>query len=142
MSNDNAQTVSIAVDAPGRAFFQGVTDAGELEKALRDNSPSGVVTPEDWAFAVGRAVALRFGEDSGSEEAVNYVRGLMIRAPHAYRVEVHSEGQMTFELGHQVKVHVTIDPYDEEVAPKVAVETVYHERPEVLVNGDVAYYTA
>jgi hypothetical protein len=144
MSNENnAQTVSIAMGATNQAFFQGISDAGDLERSLDGNTRSGHITPEDWAFAVGRAVALRFGEDSFSDEAAAYVSGLMNRAPNMYRVETHTRGDFTFEdFGHQVKVHVHVDPDDEDVAPVVSIQTQYHEQPKVQVNGERARFVS
>jgi hypothetical protein len=122
-----------------KAFHQGISDADELARTLQGRTP-GVITPDEWAFAVGRSLALRFGEDSGSDEAVTYVQAMMLRAPVSYRVRMDSPGDATFEMSGQVTVRVVIDPDDEDVKPSIAITALYHDEPDdqphVQVNGE------
>lgn len=74
-------TRTITLDAPTRAFMQGVTDGAELAETCPDR--------ETWLFFAGRAFGLRYGNDQASTEAQSYVRGLNTRKPNV--LAVHSD---------------------------------------------------
>lgn len=67
-------TMTVPLDAPTRAFFQGVSDGDELATSCRHNR-------EGWLFYAGRAFGLHYGEDQSTPEALAYVNGLMTRKP-------------------------------------------------------------